>query len=127
MPSPPFGMSVDGEAIRGESKRSARRWATGTRATASEGRQASRRLSLGQGADSIEEGVVTAPSHAYIHPSLGNAIAAANARATRLLLSSVDFASFRAPIDSVMDPGGRPRRPSDPFLSLRGGFGPLRG
>ena len=45
----------------------------------------------------------------------------------RLLLSSAGFVSFRAPIDSVMDPGGQPRRPTDPFLSLRCGFGPLRG
>jgi len=36
----------------------------------------------------------------------------------RPLLFSADFVSFRAPIDSVMDLGGRPRRPSDPFLSL---------
>jgi hypothetical protein len=43
--------------------------------------------------------------------------------AARLLLSSVVFGRFRAPIDSVMDPGGQPRRPSDPFLSLRYGFG----
>ncbi len=49
------------------------------------------------------------------------------AEASRLLLSSAGFASFRAPIDSVMDPGGQPRRPSDPFLSLRCGFGPLKG
>ena len=48
-------------------------------------------------------------------------------RAARLLLSSADFVSFRAPIDSVMDPGGQPRRPMDPFLSLHCGFGPLRG
>ncbi len=47
--------------------------------------------------------------------------------AARLLLSSAGFASFRAPIDSVMDPGGQPWRPTDPFLSLRCGFGPLRG
>jgi hypothetical protein len=36
-------------------------------------------------------------------------------RAAKLLLSSVGFVSFRAPIDSVMDPGGRPRRPKDLF------------
>ena len=45
----------------------------------------------------------------------------------RLLLSSAGFVSFRAPIDSVMDPGGQPRRPTDLFLSLRCGFGPLKG
>jgi hypothetical protein len=43
--------------------------------------------------------------------------------AARPLLSSVVFGRFRAPIDSVMDPGGQPRQPSDPFLSLRYGFG----
>jgi hypothetical protein len=45
----------------------------------------------------------------------------------RLLLSLAGFVKFRAPIDSVMDPGGQPRRPMDPFLSLRCGFGPLKG
>lgn len=45
----------------------------------------------------------------------------------RLLHSSVGFGIFRAPIDSIMDPGGQPRRPTDPFLSLRCGFGPLKG
>jgi hypothetical protein len=44
---------------------------------------------------------------------------------TRLLLSSVGFVSFRAPIDSVTDPGGQPRRPADPFLSLRRGLAPV--
>jgi hypothetical protein len=72
-------------------------------------------------------GVVTVRSHAYIRPSLGNAIAIGKRGAARLLLSSARFVSFRAPIDSVMDPGGQPRRPMDPFLSLRGGFGPSRG
>lgn len=52
---------------------------------------------------------------------------AAGAGASRLLLSSAGFVSFRAPIDSVVDPGGQPRRPKDPFLSLRCGFGPLGG
>jgi hypothetical protein len=49
------------------------------------------------------------------------------AGASRLLLSSGGFVRFRAPIDSVVDPGGQPRRPKDPFLSLRCGFGPMRG
>jgi hypothetical protein len=72
-------------------------------------------------------GVVTAVSHAYIRPSLGNAIATAGAGTARLLLSSAVFVRFRAPIDSVTDPGGQPRRPRDPFLSLRCGFGPSNG
>jgi hypothetical protein len=46
---------------------------------------------------------------------------------TRLLLFSAGFVRFRAPIDSVMDPGGWLRRPSDPFLSLRHGSGPTEG
>jgi hypothetical protein len=45
----------------------------------------------------------------------------------RLLLSSAGFVRFRAPIDSVTDPGGQPRQPTDPFLSFRCGFGPLNG
>ena len=53
-------------------------------------------------------------SHAYIRPSLGNALVIGSAGVARLLHSSVRFVSFRAPIDSVMDPGGRPRRPKDP-------------
>jgi hypothetical protein len=44
----------------------------------------------------------------------------------RPLLSSADFVSFRAPIDSVMDLGGQPRRPTDLLLPLRRGFGPSR-
>jgi hypothetical protein len=52
---------------------------------------------------------------------------AAGAGAAKLLLSSVDFVSFRASIDSVMDPGGRPRRPTDFLLPLRRGFGPSKG
>ena len=68
-------------------------------------------------------GVVTVRSHAYIRPSLGNAIATGSAGAARLLLSSARFVSFRAPIDSVMDPGGRPRRPKDSSLSFRHGLG----
>ncbi len=72
-------------------------------------------------------GVVIAASHAYIRPSLGTRSRPQGNGAARLLLSSAGFASFRAPIDSVMDPGGQPRRPTDPFLSLRCGFGPLKG
>lgn len=49
------------------------------------------------------------------------------AGAAKLLHSSAGFGSFRAPIDSIMDPGGQPRRPTDPFLSLLCGFGPLKG
>lgn len=49
------------------------------------------------------------------------------AGAARLLLSSADFVSFRAPIDSIMDPGGRPRRPSDLLLSFCCGLGPSKG
>lgn len=49
------------------------------------------------------------------------------AGAARLLLSSADFVSFRAPIDSVMDPGGQPRRPTDLLLSFRRGLGPSKG
>jgi hypothetical protein len=36
-------------------------------------------------------------------------------RAAKLLLSLAAFGSFRAPIDSVTDPGGRPRRPKGSF------------
>ena len=51
-------------------------------------------------------GVVTPRSHAYIRPSLGNAITTAGAGAARLLLSLASLVSFRAPIDSVVIQAG---------------------